>query len=203
MAESTISMAEGTPGKKAHTWNKTVGGNSVEDEFVLPGEFPLAGYVVAPSGASADTTANSHVLQIMAGSATKVRIRRIRIYEAVVHTTLAYFQYEIWRLTTAGTGGTAVTPRPLDTADAAAGATAMTLPTVKGTEGVQLDSMVLPMEAAVTAGAPALKWEWTQHPGMPPIIIPAGTANGIAIKNVTAQAAGAVRCIVEFVETAY
>lgn len=201
MPESLVQVTSGA-GPKLHTFQRTIGANNVEDEFVIPGEYPLASYSVAVNANVAIATANSHLLQIMAGASNYVRIRRIRLYQTQLATALAFHTFDLVRLTTAGTGGTAYTPRPFDTSDAAAGATAMTLPTVKGTEGVVLDSISITLVAAATAGV-NLIWEWTQLPGTKPIIIPAGATNGIAFKNTTSAAAGSVRLVVELVETTF
>lgn len=203
MAEGIVQVTEGS-GKKLHTWNRTIGANSVEDEFVLPGEFPYASYFVTPSAAST-ATLNSHLLQIMAGGSLPVRIRRIVLTQFTNATTAAAMAFHIFRLTTAGTGGTTVTPRPHDTTDAAAGCVGMTLPTVKGTEGVQLfdESMLMRQAILATASQNIERWTWEQHPGTKPIIIPAGTTNGIAIKNATAVAGATVQIRVELVETSF
>jgi hypothetical protein len=203
MAESLVQVTEGV-GKKLRTWNRTIGANSVEEEFTLPGEYPLASYSVIAVNISA-ATINDHTLQIMAGGSLNVRIRRITIEQSANATTAALQVYAVLRLTTAGTGGTAVTPRPFDTADAASGATAMTLPTAKGTEGVELMRNAIILRQAISATATQLDDAviWEQKPGMKPIIIPAGTANGIAIKNLVATAAATMIVNVEFVETAF
>ena len=202
MPESLIQAAPDSSGKKVHTWQRTIGANNVEDEFTIPGEYPYASYSVDSGNVSAATAA-SHLLQVMAGASLPVRIRRIRIEQFANATTGAAMALSITRLSTAGTGGTAVTPRPFDTTDAAAGATAMTLPTVKGTETVSIFEMVLTMRQTVAAAGtqPDDFWEWTQLPNTKPIIIPAGAANGICIKNGTAIAAGTVIVTVELVET--
>jgi hypothetical protein len=201
MAEAIVQVTEGV-GKKLHTWDRTIGANLIQDEFVLPGEFPYATYSVVAVNISA-ATINDHTLQIMAGASLPVRIRRITIEQSANATTAALQVYAVLRLTTAGTGGTAVTPRPFDTADAASGATAMTLPTAKGTEGVELMRNAIILRQAISATATQLDdmVEWTQKPGQKPIIIPAGTTNGIAIKNLVATAAATMIVNVEFVET--
>lgn len=196
MAESSIAMAEGTPGKRSHTWNRTISAVSVEDEFVQPGEFPYPTYTVYAQNVSMATAA-SHVMQLMSGASTIIRIRRIRA--AQLTATAGSERLEIVRLTTAGTGGTAITARPYDTADSAAVGAGMTLPTVKGTEGVFLGSLVLNNYTAVGA----VSWaEWRQMPNSKPIMIPAGTTNGIALKS-SGLAATAVDVEIEFVETAF
>lgn len=195
MAETFTNVTEGS-GKKLHGWDRTIGANTVQDEFVLPGEFPYATYTVYAQNVSTATAA-SHTMQLMAGASLNVRIRRIRVVELTA--TAGTVRLEIVRLTTAGTGGTAITARPFDTADAAAGAAGMTLPTVKGTEGTFLGSLVVGTYTAVGA---AFWQEWRQSPNAKPIIIAAGTTNGIALKA-SGLAATAVDVEIEFVETAF
>jgi hypothetical protein len=201
MAEGFVNVTEGS-GKKLHAWDRTIGANTVLDEFTVPGEYPLSTYsVIAANVALA--TANSHLLQVMAGSSLNVRIRRILLVNLTAPAAVTIGQLQLWRLTTAGTGGTSVTPRPFETSDSASGATAMTLPTAKGTEGVQLfERSMFYGTAAIPTGALGM-WEWTQHPGAKPIIIAAGTTNGIAIKNVGGVATATVSITVELVETSF
>lgn len=197
MAESTIAVVA----QKLRTWNRTIGGNSVEEESTFPGEYPLASYSVL-SAAVSTATANSHMLQVMAGGTLNVRIRRVTITQGAAPAAVTGLEIDIFRLTTAGTGGTAITARPYDSGDVAAGATGMTLPTVKGTEGTLL------RQAGTYFGTTAILpsrplWEWTQLPNTKPIIIPAGTSNGIAIKNTGALATATCYIEVEIVETTF
>jgi hypothetical protein len=200
MAESIVQVTEGS-GKKLHTWARTIGANTVEDEAVYPAEYPVPTYTVL-GGSVIFTTAASHLLQVMAGASLHVRIRRITITQQVMAGAIADQRIQVFRLTTAGTGGTAVTARPFDTGDVAAGASGMTLPTAKGTEGTQLldRSFILASAAIPTTGN---RFEWIQAPNGKPIIIPAGAANGIAIKNVSGVATATCNIEVEFTETAY
>jgi len=203
VAESSVNVTEGS-GKRLHTYDRTISSVLIQDQFTLPAEYPYASYVVDSNFTSVATT-SAHVLQIMAGASLNVRLRRLRIEQVASATTVAALSFEIMRLTTAGTGGTAITPAKFDTADAASGATAMTLPTAKGTESTTLFRTVLIMRqaTAATATQPEEMFEWTQHPGTKPIIIPAGTANGIAVKIGTGVAAATVIVTAEFVETAF
>ncbi len=203
MPESTVQVASGGAGPKLHTWQRTIGANNVEDEGVFPAEFPYASYFINASGISTATSA-AHVLQIMAGASNNLRIRRIRVEQRASATAVNLMAFTIARLTTAGTGGGVVTPRPFDNVSAP-GCTAMTLPTVLGTVGVTLMTTVLVLRQAVSATQtqPEELFEWTQHPGTQPIIIPAGTSNGIAIILGTGVAGATVDCNVELVETAF
>jgi hypothetical protein len=204
MAESSVQVTEGV-GKKLHTWNRTITGpGSIEDEFMLPGEFPYATYRVIATSISTGT-ANDHILQIMAGASLNVRLRYLRVEQAVGATAVAIGSFQVWRLSTAGTGGTAVTPRPMDTADAAAGATGMTLPTVKGTETVQLDTFRIILRQALLATSAQADdiYEYRAGPAEKPIIIPAGAANGLALKVTTAVAGATLDVVAVVVETAF
>lgn len=203
MSQSSINLTEGS-GKRIHTFDQTIASTLVQDQFVIPGEYPIASYNAIAAGISI-ATINDHQLQIMAGSTNHVRIRRITIEQSGNATTASVLSIIVVRLTTAGTGGSSVTPARYDNGDAASGATAMTLPSSKGTESTELQRTALLMRQTVaTAGAQYDdKYEWVQSANVKPIIIPAGTSNGIAIKNLAAVAAATVTINVEFVEVPY
>lgn len=198
MAEASVAVTAGS-GTNLHTNSRTINSTLVHDEFGLPGEFPYACYTVTAVGSIA--TANDHVLQIMAGSSLNVKIRRIRLEQSAVAGTAAIGSFDILRLTTAGTGGSSVTPAKLDNADAAAGATAMTVPSAKGTESTIIASSRMHVRSAVsTTGSADDAWEWVQLPNSKPIVIAAGTSNGIAVKSLTAITGASLLVYVEFVE---
>ena len=202
MAESLVAVTQGS-GKNLHTFNRTIGASSVEDEVVLLGENYLASYLVS-DGDYSTATANSHLLQIMAGASLKVRIRRIELDLTAVATAVAIMGWAVFRLTTAGTGGTVVAVQALDTTDSAAGATAMSLPTVKATEGVRVASggayMMQTLGASAQLANPIIVLDF-DRPRSKPLIIPAGATNGIAIKNTTAIAGATIRYRVWFDES--
>lgn len=202
MAESYAEATSGS-GLKWHSWTRSISGSTVHAGFTLPDEYPYASYVALYQTISIGT-ANDHIAQLMAGSSLNVRIRRIRIEQSNSAGTSTAATFQILRLTTAGTGGTAITPATLDTADSASGATAMSLPTAKGTESTVLDRQAIPMRQTVsTLGGTEDSYEWIQLPNMKPIIIAAGTSNGIAIKSLTAIATATVNIHIGFVETAF
>ena len=198
MADQTIKINEGT-GKGLHTWERVIGGVTLQDEIILQGEHNLPTYVI-PFGASV-ATGNDHLLQIMAGSSLNVRIREIYLSQDTLATTANRDSIQVIRLTTAGTGGSAITPQKHDPADAASGATAQTLPSTKGTEGTTLIQFLLPM--AQTAPFPGLVYQWQHTAFQKPLMIAAGTANGLAIKSLAAIAAATVRGYVIFDESSF
>jgi hypothetical protein len=75
----------------------------------------------------------------------------------------------------------------------------MTLPTVKGTEGVVLGSL---LPQVITAAGTTAKWEWRQHERGKPITIPAGTTNGIVLKAI-GLAATTYDFEIEFTESSF
>ena len=206
MGESLVQVTEGS-GKKLHTFQRTVGANNVEDEFVVMGEHPWNEYRVQTPGTSIATAA-SHNLQIMAGGANLVYVRRIRIYQSVLVTTAAIGVFGIYRLTTAGTGGTAVTPAKLDTTDAAYTGAAMTLPTVKGTESTEVETqtcyLVQTLGASLGVPQPTLLCDFDfRGTRQKALKIQNGTTIGIAVKNVNANAGASVIITAEISETSY
>ena len=204
MAESIVQVTEGT-GKKLHTWSRTVGANTVEDEAVFQAEYPLATYTAYGENLSG-ATANDHLVQLMAGASLYVRVRRILVQQNANATTVARAGFQLLRLTTAGTGGGAVTPAKADTADAAAGAAGMTLPTVKGTESTIYKTGLLIARQAYLATASQQELPYVLYEARPdakPLIIPTGATNGIAIKSTSANAASTWNVWIEFVETSF
>src|SRR3989304_5291143 len=135
MAESFIEVTESS-GKKLWTDTTVVGADTKHAELLKLAEAHsgVASSTIANSVGASTATANSHLLQIMAPASLKVRVRRIEMWQTAMVTAALLMQTALYRLTTAGTGGTSVTPQALDPTDTP-GATAMTLPSSKGTEG--------------------------------------------------------------------
>jgi hypothetical protein len=160
----------------------TENGQVVLDQKVILGEQYLAAYSVATAGVSLSTTA-SHSLEIMAGASLNVRIRRIEVFLAAAGTA-AQPQFILYRLSSAGTGGTVYTPTPMDPSDPPSGATAMTLPTVKGTEGVYVQAVACNTTTTsnIAIGYKMFEVDFDKMPRFKSLLIPAGASNGIAIK---------------------
>ena len=156
--------------------------------------------------ATSTATAASHLLQIMAGASLRVRIHLIEYYLDTLATAAALGSVSLFRLTTAGTGGTVLARAALDPADAASGATAMQLPTSKGTEGAQLwtGNVRYIQTASASDGLvqPVMVWDFDRLRGKP-VIIAAGTSNGIAIKQETAIGGAQARISVLYSESSY
>jgi hypothetical protein len=202
MAESTVQVATGGTGPKLHTYQRVVGANTVEDEVILHGEPYEASYTIRGSGIST-ATLDSHILQIMAGATLNVYVDRIIVYQQAAATTAAIVPFDLVRLTTAGTGGTALTPGALDNTEAAAGATGMSLPGVKGTEATTLDLAAgyFAQTIAASLGVPqpsiVAQWDYDRR-RVKAIRIQAGATNGLAVK-IRAATAGATVHVMAYI----
>lgn len=195
MADTSFAVTAGS-GTDLHTVTTSIGGSTVHDQVIKHGEPYLATYVIASAGSVSIATAADHVVQIMAGSTLNVYIRRIRVFQTTVATAAAMAQLHIFRLTTAGTGGTSITPAPIDTTDSAAGATAMTLPTAKGTESTRVGMASASLIQTNPTGGPGnatllADWNFDQL-RTKGLRIAAGTSNGIAVKTINAHASANV-----------
>jgi hypothetical protein len=206
VAESSVNVTEGS-GKRLHTYDRTISSVLVQEQAVFPAEYPYPSYIVTPAAAVSCAVAGDDIAQVMAGSSLHVRIRRIRVDQYAAITTAALTAFTVYRTTSAGTSGTAITPVKADTADAAAGATAASgVP--NASHGTATDALawrvLLPVQTSATAGmSQGPFWEWVHTPGTKGIIIPAGTSNGIVIRNAGARAGLTVTFEIEFTETAY
>lgn len=198
---SVVQYTPGTGGK-AHAESLTIGANTGDVPYALLFDSRLPTYTIV---FDVGGVANDHVIQIMAGSSLNVRVKSIDIQQSGNLTTAALQKFSIFRLTTAGTGGTAVTAGKSDNGDSAAGATGMTLPTAKGTEAAEWGKFSLVGRQAILATASQTddRWHWEQKWGAKALIIPAGTANGIAIKTLVTLAGGGISGTIELVETSY
>ena len=199
MTASNIQITQGS-GTRLATNSYSEGGQTVHDEKFIPGEYPYPTYTAMSLNVSL-ATADSHLLQLMAGSSLKVRVRRIHIHQRALGGSAVVGAFDVYRVSSAGTGGSSPgAPGSFESSDSASGATQMTLPSSKGTEGAHLMRLTLTI---IQSGTQTGSEAWEQHPGEKPIIIPAGTSNGIVIKNVANVATATADVIIEFVETAF
>jgi hypothetical protein len=201
-----VQVTAGTGKKLATGPTYTEGANIVQDEKVILGEPYIAAYSVSTVTGLGAAVSNAHFMQLMAGAALKVYVRRIRVFQSGLAAAAALIDVRVVRLTSAGTGGGVIVPAQKDNSDAA-GATAMTLPTVKGNEGAQLDIGVGQATAVLSAASAraGLIFEGIyDDERSKAIVIPAGAANGIALKTASgATAATLVLVVIDFSEAAF
>lgn len=183
MAESSISITEGS-GKDLQTYARSVASTTRENQYVLPGESGLPTYTAFATMRA--NVANSHLMIIQGDGTNYARLRRLTIKQANI-ATASTMEIKVFRTSTEGTGGTAVTPRSIGLGDAVYGGTVATLPTTKGTEGAQL----LQFRIGLAAANPVTRenmGEWIQQPNAKPVQFGTGPDNGIAIKNIGTSA---------------
>lgn len=201
MPDSTIQINEGTGAYLDH-YQRTITSNTVNQARVVLSEPYAASYTVSVTTAVSTAVANTHLLQIMAGSLNRVVLRRLQVSQIVNAGAETRCVFQLLRLTSAGTGGTSYTPAAVDPVDTATAATAMTAPSAKGTEGTVLwtQARTIPDTALTNTTEPLLiDLDWRDPRTKGPVIA-AGTSNGLALKNITAVATATVHIWAEFVE---
>lgn len=200
---SSIAVTPGSGAKIATGPTYTENSNTVQDQKVIRGEPYLASYKVITGGLILTTT-STHLLQIMAGSSLNVYIRRISLQQLALATSAGTAIVDLFRLTSAGTGGSVLTAVAKDTADSAPGATVMSMVVTPGSlAATAMHRFVTPVTNAQPANSTV--WEWKQMEGAQSkaIKIPAGTANGIALVLNTAATPATLIANVEFDEAPF
>lgn len=196
-------FSEGTGRKAGSVQGLDGGGNTVDSPvFVLDEPF-LATYSIGTNTALSTATANSHLLEIMAGASLHVWVRRLVVTQRAAAGATAVCTFGLYRLSTAGTGGTSLTPAPHDPADTA-GCTAMALPSSKGTETTLLQPQTGSLWSAIPAtdDMRVVGWDFTTRRSKG-LRIPAGTSNGLCLKNLDAVASATVVVYAEVCESDY
>lgn len=203
MGNAYFTIDEGVD-KNIATWSRTVDAATVHVQKVAVDEAFMATYTITVFTAVTISSADKHIVQIMAGGTNRVYLRRLRFWQAANATTTQNISLVVYRLTTAGTGGTSYTPVALDPSSSAAGATAMTVPTSKGTEGSLLDQWFPTIHTtATTVGLrPMLDLSWDGLREQSPTIA-AGTSNGIAVKCQSSDATATIAWQATICEASY
>lgn len=200
MAEDSIGLTSGTD-EYLQTYARTIASQERHAQMVLLGESGLVTYSVRADNISIATSAD-HILFVQSDGTNYTRIKRIAITPTSdIPVAASVAKIELIRTTSAGTGGSAVTPRPYDSGDAAYGGTCQTLPTAKGGEGATLYTWWLPIPAAL--GDHLDTREWVALPGMKPFVFGTAAINGFCFKIATGIASATVSIMVEVVTTAY
>jgi len=202
MPDSTVAISEGA-GTLLDHYQRTITSNTVHQARVAIALPYLATYTVSVTTAVSTGTANSHLLQIFAGALNRVILRKLQVSQIVNAGAETRCVFQLLRTTTAGTGGTAYTPAALDPVDTATAATAMTLPSSKGTESSILwtQARTIPDTALTNTTEPLLiDLNWTDPTSKGPVI---AAGAGIALKNITAVATATVHIYAEFAEAYY
>lgn len=193
MAESTLGYTDGS-GKNIHTFARSIASTTKEDQVFLLGEPILPTYTAAASSV-ATTTSAAHLFFIQGDGTLYTRINWFEVAQQTMGTA-AVAEIRLYRTTTAGSGGGAISCYPTDGADTSPYAgTAQTLPSSKGTEGVLLHQFRLPLVASTpTLGT----YRWERQNYEKPIIIAPATTNGICWKIITGIATDTLNITIGF-----
>lgn len=161
-------------------WQRTISALDYKTapQAVSGGQSGAATYTVTVN--SQANTATGHSIVIEAPASNAVRILHVRILQPGIQTSAGVRLLQLIRTTSAGTGG-AVTPASHDTTDAAYGGLARAKPTT-GTESTVLQDIPVYVPTTVAAFSPIdIDFAGVSQEKAP--TIPAGTANGIALKD--------------------
>lgn len=201
MTGSYVSVTPGTGVNLATGPTYSEGGRTVQDEKTIAGLPYLATYVAAMQPAI--TSAGTHLFELMAGSSLIVNVHRIEVNVWAASGGANLCQFGLYRLSTAGTGGTAVTSRALDPADAAAAASCMSIPSVNGAEAGNIWAGAFSVPASSQTQNPALFIIDYESRLRKPLRIAAGTSNGIALKNITSVSSASLAIMVYWTESPF
>ena len=197
MPVSSIRVTEGS-GPYLNTWQRSISSVNREDQYVQLGEPALPTF--SAHYFPTTTTTGEHILELMAGASVYLRILRIAAYANDWPAAAALMELDIRRLDTAGSGGTAQIPVPFDTADTSSATVQWSVPT-PGIEGAWIGRLAVPMGTAASASDRTVVW--TPEPRGKPLIIPAGTANGLMLEPVLGVASSGLFVEVIWTETAW
>ena len=201
MTVSTIDIADAaSPDKYLWTEQRTVSSTAREMQVVYAGESPYPTYYARASRISI-ATSSDHILMIQADGTNYSRLKHLEITctdDLPASASVAHLV--LYRTTTAGSGGSAVSVGAYDTADTYGG-TVQTLPSSKGTEANLLYDFWLTMPASLGDTLPRV--EWTYKPGMKPIIWGTSAASGLVVQIVTGVASTSLSVMAEFITTTY
>lgn len=147
-------------------------------------------YSVFCDGVAAQSSATVPQAQIVATTAVRPKIYDLMLGSASTPADQAA-SWVIKRSTTASTGGTAVTPSPIDPGDPASTSTAMVAPT--------MSAPTLTVVLLAWAQNQRATFRWVAAPGKE-LVCPATANNGLTLMNPTLTSAFNISATIEFEE---
>ncbi len=188
MSESSLPLTDGDGSGGLRVNTQTIGGTAVDTQAVFVGQTPNKTYTMRFQDTSM-ATANAHLAVIMGNGTAYPKIHEIHIAQGGTATGTAVAEIQVLRVTTAGTGGTAVSARPFHPSNTSPySGSCFVLPSAAGSEGDILLNDSMNLRTANTGQV--VPMHWTQTNFAEPIISGNGTASGIAIKNLRAVVGG-------------
>ena len=169
MSEDYIQLPPDSVGKRVRALRRTVGGVDVYERLVALAEavtgepFPKWYPTYSAAIAGSAVAANKHHLVIFNGSTSILRILKIFLFPELTAAVTGYIMgYRLWRTTSAGAGGTAITVNKMDTTDPnlPAGVTIWTNPTTAPTLSTLISVASVNPEETGAAGFPSILYQW-------------------------------------------
>lgn len=118
MPESFVQVAPDSTGKKLRTYQKVVGANTVEEQYVILAGFPTY-YFQTATNALVGSATNFHFdIFNASGSGLVLKVRKLFLQQTFVAQTGVAATFDIRRTSAVGTGGTTLTGVKADTLDA-------------------------------------------------------------------------------------
>jgi len=202
MTQSVVGVSTGTD-KYLNSESRSIGGTAREEQIVHAGQGYIPTYTIESDDAAVNT-ANAHILQIMADGSNYSRLMRLWVTPTEdLPASIGHFKLALYRLTTAGTGGAALSDAPHDTADSYGGDMRRN-PGTKGTEGQLLRTFYRGVDTGAQRGwAQESNLFYEAKDGTKPIIFGIADTEGIAVKVIDALASTSVLVTAEVITTAY
>src|SRR5687768_15069063 len=117
MPESFITVAPDSTGKKLRTYEKTVGVNTVHEQYVIQAGFPTYYFQSATNSAVGSATNFHFDIFNASGSGLVLKVRKLFLQQVFVAQTGVAATFDIRRTSAVGTGGATLTGVKADTAD--------------------------------------------------------------------------------------
>ena len=153
-------------------------------------------FTAAVSGISATTTNNLIVIE--SGAAKRTTIRKIYFTPGTA-TAASLINLTVYRETSASSGGATQTPSGRQSSDSFSGIVRITNPTL-GTNAAT--NIVFPIPTAIAASvySTPFVYDFTNGGTEPGLVLPIGTANGVAFQTAGATGGAGAGLLVEFTE---
>lgn len=155
MPEGYVQLPVDSTGKKLRTYEKTVGANTVHEQYVLIAGFPTYYYQSASSSAVGPVV--HFDLFNASGSGITVKVRKLFLQQTYVAQTGTAATFTVDRTSAVGTGGSSITGIPSDSVDGniSASVTSRSLPTGGATSSVTWCRLELSGEETDIGSRPA------------------------------------------------
>ena len=183
------------------TVQRSIASTTVEQTEVAVTLPHVPSYTMVTSAPVALATASSHLFQFMGSGLNRDLLRRVEITQVGNAAASRIVEFELRRLDTSGSGGTAVTPNTVDPVDSASTARGMILPSSKGTEDELLykKSGVILQTAATVGHREVATFEFPEGTTKP-VTTAAGSTTGWVLKNMQSDSTATLLISVTYEE---